>query len=99
MKWEKTYDSRLGCAVHRSGELVVLITRDGPEKFWHLSISTKTRYPVWDEIKEARYDLIPDEVTMAMLLPPKSEYVNFHPNTFHLHEMRENVHRIVIARP
>ncbi len=54
---------------------------------WHLSISHPTRYPVWDEIRDARYDLIPDAVTMGMLLPPKAEYVALHPNCFHLHEV------------
>jgi hypothetical protein len=56
---------------------------------WHLSISRTDRYPSWDEIKEARYALLPDDCTMAMLLPPKSEYVNLHPNCFHLHELSE----------
>ena len=54
---------------------------------WHLSISCRDRYPTWDEIKEARYRLIPNNVTMAMLLPPKEQYVNIHPNCFHLHEI------------
>jgi hypothetical protein len=54
---------------------------------WHLSISRRDRYPVWNEIKAARYALIPEECTMAMLLPPKDEYVNLHPNCFHLHEI------------
>ena len=39
------------------------------------------------DIKTARYDLVPDSVTMAMLLPPRSEYVNIHNNCFHLHEI------------
>ena len=54
---------------------------------WHMSISTPNRYPTWDEIKQARYDFVPDEVTMAMILPPKSEYVNLHNFCFHLHEI------------
>lgn len=54
---------------------------------WHMSISHPTRYPTWDEIKEARYKFIPNKVTMAMLLPPMEEYVNLHPNCFHLHEI------------
>jgi hypothetical protein len=54
---------------------------------WHLSISHPKRYPMWDEIKAARYDLIPDAVTMGMLLPPKGEYVALHQNCFHLHEI------------
>lgn len=62
---------------------------------WHLSISHRTngptprpgRYPTWDEIREARERFIPDEVTVAMLLPPKAEYVNVHGTTFHLWEI------------
>ena len=54
---------------------------------WHISISTPNRYPTWEEIKTALYDFIPDEVTMAMLLPPKDEYVNVHNNCFHLHQI------------
>jgi hypothetical protein len=54
---------------------------------WHLSISCSTRYPGWNEIKDARYALVPHEVTMAMILPPPEQYVNIHPNCFHLHEI------------
>lgn len=67
------------------GDLQVLRTRE--DGAWHLSISHPTRYPTWDEIRDARYDLLPDDVTMAMLLPPRAEYVNIHENCFHLHEI------------
>jgi hypothetical protein len=43
---------------------------------WHLTISTPSRHPSWDEIKTARYRLVPDDVCMAMLLPPSRWYVN-----------------------
>lgn len=64
---------------------------------WHLSISHRTnddtpepgRYPTWDEIREARERFVPDEVTVAMLLPPKAEYVNVHATTFHLWEITQ----------
>ena len=56
---------------------------------WHLSISHPTRYPVWDEIRDARYDLVPDGCTMGMLLPPKAQYVSLHPNCFHLHQVED----------
>lgn len=80
------------------GHLSVFVGRepaDGGGLLWHLSISHRTntqppkpgRYPTWDEISEARYTLIPDEVTMAMLLPPRAQYINTHPTTFHLWEM------------
>jgi hypothetical protein len=51
------------------GECFVIVG-DEPGIGWHMSISHKNRYPSWEEIKEARYRFIPDEVTMAMLLPP-----------------------------
>ena len=54
---------------------------------WHASISHPSRYPTWDEIKAARYELIPHNLTVAMILPPPSEYVNLHNNCFHLHEI------------
>ena len=78
-----------GSQAFQRGSVRVILSLDGPEKLWHISISCAHRYPHWDEIKKARYDLCPDEITMAMLLPPRSEYVNIHPNCFHLHELRE----------
>jgi hypothetical protein len=54
---------------------------------WHLSISHPSRYPTWDEIADARYELVPDGAHMAMLLPPRAEYVALHPTTMHLHEI------------
>lgn len=72
------------------GRLTVLITREPAGRagrmLWHLSISHPARYPSWDEIHGARYDLLPEDITVAMLLPPKSEYVNFHAHCFHLWE-------------
>jgi len=54
---------------------------------WHLSIAHPKRYHTWDEIKSARYEVVPHDVTMAMILPPPDEYVNLHKNCFHLHEI------------
>lgn len=53
----------------------------------HLSISCIDRYPTWEEIKDARYSLCGLGLYMAMVLPPQTEYVNIHPNTFHLFEI------------
>jgi hypothetical protein len=74
-------------------DCTVLVAREplGPDGAlrWHLSISHPSRYPTWDEIKTARYELLAPELTMAMLLPPPSEYVNVEAqdNVFHLHEI------------
>lgn len=75
-----------------NGECRIVVMRevhDNNELRWHMSISCARRYPTWDEIRDARYELLPDEITMAMLLPPKAEYVNLHQNCFHLHEIIE----------
>ena len=86
--WEE-----IGPSTFRRGSLTAIVTQDVDElenKWWHLSISHPTRYPKWDEIKEARYALLPDDITVGMLLPPKDGYVNLHPNCFHLHEVAAN---------
>jgi hypothetical protein len=74
-----------GCQAWRLGACLVIAGIE--QGRWHLSISHRHRYPSWDEIREARYRFVPDDVMMAMLLPPRSEYVNIHPNCFHLHEI------------
>lgn len=80
------------------GHLSAFVTREptGPDGVseWHLSISHRTnerppkagRYPTWDEITHARYELLPADLTFSMLLPPQSEYVAVHDTTFHLYE-------------
>ena len=74
-----------GAQAYRFGECLVIVSQDGG--YWHMSISHPSRYPTWDEIRDARYELVPDHVTMALLLPPREEYVNIHPNCFHLWEV------------
>jgi hypothetical protein len=75
-----------GEGIHRDGDFIIMVTVD--DGHWHLSISHKSRYPTFDEIRDARYKYIPNEVVMAMLFPPKEEYVNVHPNCFHLWELK-----------
>ena len=53
---------------------------------WHISLSHKTRYPTWDELKEMKYHFFPD-ISMAIIFPPKEEYVNIDTNCFHLYEL------------
>jgi hypothetical protein len=76
-----------GARALQKGDLRVILARDPFNARWHLSISCADRYPTWDEICDARYALVPDNATMAMLLPPRSEYVNIHKNCFHLFEI------------
>lgn len=91
--WQReVHDGHLSVLVGR--ELIKLNNGD-QRLLWHLSISHRTctqppkpgRYPTWDEIRQAREQFVPDDVTVAMLLPPKAEYVNEHATTFHLWEI------------
>lgn len=76
---------------YRWGDLTVCVGDPMHEGGWHLSISHLHRYPTWDEIFTAWYDLIPvaAEITGAIILPRKSEYVNLHPNCFHIYQLNE----------
>lgn len=76
------------------GTLAAFVARE--PQGWHLSISHRSnkkgrpgRYPTWDEIANARYELLPAEITVALLLPPVGEYVAVHPTTFHLHQTHD----------
>lgn len=69
------------------GECRVLIGKEDTR--WHLSISCADRYPTWDEIRDARYLFLPNHIMAAILLPPKEQYVNLHPNVFHVWEIKE----------
>jgi len=95
MNWTCVADDPFtGCKIYVSGALKVLLADQQSAEYketgrYHLSISHPYRYPKWDEISNARYTLIPNEVTMMMYLPPEEEYVNVHKNCFHLHESRE----------
>jgi hypothetical protein len=76
-------DARNGyCRAYRLGECSVIVTREWGR--WHMSIAHPSRDPTWQEISEARYRVLPDGVWMAMMLPPRSAYVNVHRWCFQL---------------
>jgi hypothetical protein len=61
---------------------------------WHVSISfvdetdRPTRLPDWDELWHARHALVPDNVTMAIVMPRLVEGGELGPPTLlHLHEI------------
>lgn len=76
-----------GAKGYRLGSCRIIVSLDGGG--WHLSISREDKLPTWDEVSRARYELLPDEATMAMFLPPRSEYVNLHEYCFHLYEVKQ----------
>lgn len=73
------------------GQLRAIVTID--LGLWHLSVSfidhkgRPSRYPTWDELADARYQLMPDDITVAMLMPPPGEFVAVHDSTFHIHQI------------
>jgi len=74
------------CRAFKVNSCSVLVGQE-PDIGWHLSISHPKRYPTWDEIKFARYQFMPGDITVAMLLPPPDRYVNVYDTCFHLHQI------------
>ena len=66
------------------GECSVIVTDEGGTYPWRLSIAHPGRYPMWDEIAEARYRMLPADLTMALILPPLDRYINANANCFQL---------------
>jgi hypothetical protein len=85
--WKEIQSPISGCKAYRWGDVTVIVGYEGDHVGWHLSISTRYRLPTWDEIKAARYEFVPNEATMAMLLPPMEEYINVHDYCLHLYEV------------
>lgn len=83
------------CDVWRMGEVSIIVALEpaaaNGEKLWHLSISRTDRHPSWDEIKQARYKLLPVDKCFGMLLPPPQFYVNVpsQDHVFHLWEITD----------
>lgn len=68
----------------KHGLLSVIASVDGP--YLHVSIARSNRYPTWDEILAVRAWGFPEDMEVVMVLARKEEYVNLHPNCFHLWE-------------
>lgn len=71
------------------------------EGLWHLSVSAKHTLGYY-ELKEIRYEFLPNAVRIAQIFPPREEFVNLHENCFHLweisdDEMREALLQNIIA--
>lgn len=66
---------------------------------WHFSISHPSRNPTWEEQRDLRYALIPDDVYMVSIMPPKSEYVNVHKFCFHWHEAGPKFFDVKTGKP
>lgn len=80
---------------HRSG-LTAILSRDelAPGDLrWHLSVrygdpGRDGRVPTWEELVRAAHELRPG-VVFVVGVPPRSWWVNVHPDVLHLWEIRD----------
>lgn len=56
----------------------------GSEGWEHVSVSTPTRCPTWEEMCIVKDLFWPEEEAVYQLHPPKSQYVNNHPYCLHM---------------
>ena len=80
---------RLRCPA--TGQLLKVIASDGDgmagmglARWEHVSVSTPSRCPTWDEMNWIKDLFWREEETVMQLHPPKSRYANVHPFVLHL---------------
>jgi len=83
----KINDMEFKTGAFKMGRCNIIITIETGD--WHLSISTPSESPTYEEIKKARYKYLPDNLVMAQIFPPKADFVNLHPYCHHLWEIGE----------
>lgn len=69
------------------GELSIFAGKE--QGRWHLSIAHPDRLPTWEEIKTLRDLLVPEDVFLAIPMPPKAHWVNLHEFCLHLWEHKD----------
>lgn len=52
----------------------------------HVSATCAERYPTWEELVAVRGAFFGDGVDAMMMMPRQVDYVNLHPNCFHIWE-------------
>ena len=55
---------------------------------WHISVQAEGRVPDWAELVQTAHDLRPG-VPFCVGVPPRSWWMNVHPNVLHLYELRD----------
>jgi hypothetical protein len=67
--------------------MVVVASVDNVERSvgeLHISVSRRDRWPSWDELVAVKRAFWPPEAQVVQFIPGEGEYVNIHPNCFHL---------------
>lgn len=73
---------------YRYGGYVVLVGFEAGG--WTMMIAHPRMYASWDVIQAARYEFIPQDVTMAVMVPAMNEQVSNRNHCLYLHEIRES---------
>jgi hypothetical protein len=78
------YDrTRNGAFMVKIGDVVLAVLASSGMGWDHVSVSTTTRCPTWEEMESvARLFFQPTEVAMQLHLPA-SDHINIHPFTLH----------------
>jgi len=54
------------------------------QRWMHVSVSRSSKLPSWDDLRLVKDTFIGKSRKAIQVLPPESEYVNFHPYVLHL---------------
>lgn len=69
-----------------AGERLRVLASPGSDEIpWeHVSVSTPTRCPTWEEMAWVKSLFFDDEEAVVQFHPPRAHYVNYHPYCLHL---------------
>lgn len=76
--------------IYQMGRCKIIVTIDAG--LWHLSISTPTASPSYEELKKARYKYMPGDIFVGQVFPPMKYFINCHPYCHHLWQIEEKPH-------
>ena len=82
-----THDGMAGAFLIRGHNTMLRIISSGVDeeyKWEHVSVSTKRRTPLWEEMCLVKDLFWTEDECVIQYHPPKSEYVNYHPHCLHL---------------
>jgi hypothetical protein len=83
-----------GMFIYKGKEIFITID-DG---LWHLSASTNHTIGYY-ELKELRYEFMPNTMFVAQIFPPREEFVNIDQNCFHLWQLAPGAYADYPGKP
>jgi hypothetical protein len=91
-EWDQSIAPLPECFKHDRLKLAALMGREpcpgDPNPRWHISVSAPDDVPEWSLLVRAAHDLRPG-VVFCVGVPPRSMWMNVHPNVLHLYELRD----------